>query len=573
MDDQREAKISRRTFVFGVGFTTLGIGVLAACTPAVPASSTSVAPIAGTAKPAAGGRVQLPTYMPPNVPAPDVPGTDIIPNGYVNYPRSPVQSVPNPPGDGTDVNVAAEAFTPLIPLEQNTLWQQLNKALNVNLKLNLTPFADWAFGKFQALVAGGDLPDITMVPIGGVIPELPAFLEAKIQDLTPFVSGDAIKEYPNLAALPTIGWKGMVYNNKIFAIPLASSQFYWGLWGHQEILERNNLSWPKNGTEFRQMMKQLTNLQQNFYGIGFEVGNRYAFGLTNVGGQLWPAMHGAPNNWGVNNSGKWTKDWETDQFKAGVQMARDVWADGSFDPNSNYNTTTADQAFQTGKFQFRFANALSFANFDAGITPNHRYMPTQNPPWKVRLAPPIPGDANGKAQYNYGPGNFGLVILSKASPERIKLLLRVINYIVAPFGSREYITVNYGVRDQDHIVDDAGNPVRTKQGVANQIMWLGVMGVPTPVLFDSDNPNFAPTMAPALQALGAVGVQDPTVGLYSATNQKQGFLLQTRVADGLIDIVAGRRPMSDYDQLIGDWRAAGGDSIRSEFEKAYAAAQ
>jgi putative aldouronate transport system substrate-binding protein len=178
--------------------------------------------------------------------------------------------------------------------------------MNVNLKLNLAPFSDWAFGKFQALVAGGDLPDITMIPIGGVIPDLPSFLEAKVQDLTPFVSGDAVKDYPNLAALPTIGWKGMVYNNKIFAVPIAQSQFYWGLWGHQEILDANNLTWPKSAMEFRQQMKQLTDAQNNRYGIGFEVGNRYAFGNTNVGGQLWPAIYGAPNNWGVSSAGKWT---------------------------------------------------------------------------------------------------------------------------------------------------------------------------------------------------------------------------------------------------------------------------
>jgi hypothetical protein len=30
--------------------------------------------------------------------------------------------------------------------------------------------------------------------------------------------------------------------------------------------------------------------------------------------------------------------------------------------------------------------------------------------------------------------------------------------------------------------------------------------------------------------------------------------------------------MSDYDQLVSDWRAAGGDTIRNEFEQAYAAA-
>jgi putative aldouronate transport system substrate-binding protein len=555
----------------------VGVGLLAACTPAAPAtnisaSSGTAAPSAGS-KPAASARVQLPAYVPSRGPAPDVPGTDIIPNGYISYPKTPFQSVASPPGDGAAVTVAGETFNALIPVQQNTLWQQLNKALNTDLQLHLTPFSDWAFGKFQALVAGGDLPDITMIPIGGVIPDLPAFLEAKVQDLTPFVSGDAVKDYPNLAALPTIGWKGMVYNNKIFAVPIAQAQFYWGLWGHQEVIEANNLSWPKTAADFRQMMKTLTNAQQAKFGIGFEAGNRYAFGLTNVGGQLWPAIYGAPNNWGVSSAGKWTKDWETDQFKAGVQLARDVWADGSFDPDSNYTTPSAAQAFETGRFAFRFENALSTLDFDAGAAANHPYMPTQNPPWKVRLAPPIASDAGGKGQYNLGPGNFGLIILSKAAPARIKLLLRVIDYVVAPFGSQEYLIANYGVKDQDYLVDDTSNPVRTKQGIANMIFWNGVLGLPAPVLFDPNLKDFAPTMNASLQTLSAVSMQDPTVGLYSATNQQHGFLLQTRLADGLIDIVVGRRPMSDYDQLVQDWRTGGGDAIRAEFELAHAAAQ
>jgi putative aldouronate transport system substrate-binding protein len=554
-----------------------GTGILAACTPGAPATNPGTAASGpastSTSRPAGSGRVQLPTYVPSKGVTPDVPGTEVIPDGYVAYPKTPFQSVTSPPGDGGDVTFAGETFTPLIPLEQNTLWQQLNKSTNANLKLALAPFADWAFGKFQALVAGGELPDITMIPIGGVIPDLPSFLEAKVQDLTPFVSGDAIKDYPNLAALPTIGWKGMVYNNKIFAVPIAQSQFYWAMWGHQEVLEARNLQWPTTAAEFRQSMKSLTDLQRNKYGIGFEVGNRYAFGLTNVGGQLWPAMYGAPNNWGISSGGKWTKDWETDQFKAAVQLARDVWADGSFDPDTTYTTPSADQAFQTGKFQFRFSNALNFNQYDAGAVPNHRYEPLQNPPWKVRLAPPVAEQAGGKGQYNYGPGNFGLIILNKtAPPERVKLLLRVINYIVAPFGSQEYLTVNYGLKDQDYTLDDAGNPQRTAQGLANQISWNGIGGLPPPVLFDPNLRDFAPSMNASLKLLSAIGVVDPTVGLYSATNQKQGFLLQTRLADGFIDIIAGRRPMSDYNQLVQDWRAAGGDAIRSEFEQAYATA-
>jgi putative aldouronate transport system substrate-binding protein len=557
----------------------MSVGILAACSAGAPASSGGTAATAapgttgqaaGTAAAGAPGKLQLPTYVAPKGPTPDVPGTDVIPNGFINYPKSPTQSVASPPGNGGDVTVAGETFTGLIPIDQNTLWQQLNKAMNVNLKLNLAPFSDWAFGKFQALVAGSDLPDITMIPIGGVIPDLPAFLEARIQDLTPFVSGDAVKDYPNLAALPTIGWKGMVYNNKIFAVPIAQSQFYWALWGHQEQLQAKGLSWPKTAADFRQTLKTMTDLQANRFGIGFEVGNRYAFGNTNVGGQLWPAIYGAPNNWGVGSDGKWTKDWETDQFKAGVQLAHDVWADSSFSPDTTLTTPTADDAFESGKFAFRFSNATNFNHYDAGAVPIHRVMTTQNPPWQVRLAPPIAADANGKGQYNYGIGNFGLIVLSKAPSDRIKLLLKCIDYICAPFGSQEYLTANYGVQGQDYTLDENSNPRRTPQGIANLIGWQGVMGLPAPVLFDPQLSSYPTDMNASLKQLAAVGAQDPTVGLYSATNQKQGFLIQTKVADGLIDIIAGRRPMTDYDSLVSEWRSGGGDSIRQELQQAYA---
>jgi putative aldouronate transport system substrate-binding protein len=570
------ARLTRRTFVVRgtwAAVAATGVGILAACSPTAPGATSGGTPQSaapGTAQPAAGGKLQLPTFVPPKGPTPDVPGTDTIPNGFVSYPKSPTQSVASPPGDGGTLTVAGEVFTSLIGIDQNTLWQQLNKAMNINLQLNLAPFSDWAFGKFQALVAGNDLPDITMIPIGGVIPDLPSFLEARIQDLTPFVSGDAVKDYPNLAALPTIGWKGMVYNNKIFAVPISQSQFYWGLWGHLEQLQSKGLSWPKTAAEFRQTMKTMTDPQANHFGIGFEVGNRYAFGNTNVGGQIWPAIYGAPNNWGVSSDGKWTKDWETDQFKAGIQLARDVWADGSFSPDTTLTTPTADDAFESGKFTFRFSNALNINHYDTGAVPVHRIMPTQNPPWQVRLAPPIAADANSKGQYNYGIGNFGLIVLKKASADRIKLLLKCIDYIVSPFGSQEYLTVNYGVQGKDYTLDESGNPHRTQQGIANMIPWQGVMGIPATVLFDPQLSSYPTDMNAALKPLEAVGVQDPTVGLYSATNQKQGFLIQTKLADGLIDIIVGRRPMTDYDSLVSEWRSSGGDAIRQELQQAYA---
>ncbi|HEU0166482.1 MAG TPA: hypothetical protein VFS62_01810 [Chloroflexota bacterium] len=532
-----------------------------AASPAAPASP----------KPSSASKLQLPTYTPANGPKPDVPGSDVLPDAFVNYPKTPFQSVPKPPGDGGDVTVAGETFAPLIPLDQNTLWQNLNKAMNVNLKLNLAPFSDWAFGKFQAYVAGGDLADITMIPIGGVIPDLPQFLDTKAQDLTPFVGGDNVKEFPNLAALPTVGWKGMVYNGKIFAVPISQSLFYWALWGHQELLEQNNLNWPTDAASFKNALQKLTVPGQTKFGIGFEVGNRYAFALTNVGGQLWPALQGAPNTWAVDKSGKFTKDYETDQFKAAVQMARDFYAAGVYDPDTSYTTPSADVAFETGRLAFRFDGAIVPNNFDAGEIPNHPYTPTKTPPWKIRLAPPFSASPSIKPQYNYGPGNFGLIILKKAPSERIKLLLNVINYIVAPFGSQEYLNAQYGVQGKDYDFDANGNPVRNKQGTQDIIAWNGVMGTPPPVIFDPNNKDFAPTMSAALKALGQGGVLDASLGLYSPTNQKSGFLVQQKFADAMIDIVTGRRPFSDYDGVLKDWQTSGGNTIKTELAQAYSA--
>jgi putative aldouronate transport system substrate-binding protein len=40
--------------------------------------------------------------------------------------------------------------------------------------------------------------------------------------------------------------------------------------------------------------------------------------------------------------------------------------------------------------------------------------------------------------------------------------------------------------------------------------------------------------------------------------------------DGVTDIITGRRNLSDYDDLLKNWRAAGGDAAKTEFQQAYA---
>jgi putative aldouronate transport system substrate-binding protein len=532
--------------------------LLSACTttPSAPKPAAAGSTVAAGVRP---GKLQLPTYVPIQGPPADVAATDVVPAAYVNYPKTPFKAVPNPPGKGGDVVVVSESSYPLVPLENNPLWQEVNKQLGVNLKLQIAPFADYAFGKFQAIVAGNDLPDLMYVPIGGAIPEIGAFLEARCADLTPYVSADAVKDYPNLANLPTMAWKGVVYNGKIFGVPVPSSLFYWGLWHRPEMLSAVGSEGPKNADELKRILLGLTKPQANKYGIGFEVGNRYAFGLTNTGGSFWPALYGAPNNWGLS-SGKLTKDFETEPFKAGVGLARELFAAGVFDPNTTYTTGTADMAFQGAKFAFRFSNALQVLNFESG----------------ARLTPPFAGPDGAKASYNFGLGNFGFTYLKQASPERIKELLGIMNFFASPFGSQEHLLLNYGIKDVEFVYDANGNPVLNEKGDVDappKGMPWGFFMVPPRVLFDAKALDFGPAMHQATSALAPGGTFDPTVGLYSPTNQRLGVAIGQRVADGLIDIVAGRRPLTDMDQLVKEWRSGGGDTIRGELEQVYAASQ
>ena len=68
-------------------------------------------------------------------------------------------------------------------------------------------------------------------------------------------------------------------------------------------------------------------------------------------------------------------------------------------------------------------------------------------------------------------------------------------------------------------------------------------------------------------------IDDPSVGLYSPTDASKGATLTQKVADGIAEIVTAANPLSAFDQLVADWRTAGGDQMRAEYQQLYAASR
>src|SRR5438552_3276636 len=87
----------------------------------------------------------------------------------------------------------------------------------------------------SAVAPGGDQPDLMML---GVIPNAADFLKTQCADLTPYLSGDAVKDYPNLANLPTLSWRSTVFNGGIFGVPPPRSAPSGIMYVNQTLLEK-----------------------------------------------------------------------------------------------------------------------------------------------------------------------------------------------------------------------------------------------------------------------------------------------------------------------------------------------
>jgi putative aldouronate transport system substrate-binding protein len=93
------------------------------------------------------------------------------------------------------------------------------------------------------------------------------------------------------------------------------------------------------------------------------------------------------------------------------------------------------------------------------------------------------------------------------------------------------------------------------------------------VYYQAGLEGYAKASHDAEKATLPYGVDDPTNGFYSPTAYGKGIQADTVWQDGMREIILGRAPMSNYDQLTRDWQSAAGDQMRKEYTDAIAAAK
>jgi putative aldouronate transport system substrate-binding protein len=571
-------QLSRRGFLRRSAAGALALSALPllnACAP----PSTPVGPPSGGA-PAAGkpggaaAKGALPSYIQfTGGPKPDFHDNDpLYSDAFDNYPQNPFKANQSAPGTGGVVNVLVTAYFPLpTPVDQNPTWQAVNKALNADMRLNMSPGADYR-AKLATIMASDDLPDIMHIFFGySVAPNLPQFFKAKCADLTPYLAGDAAKDYPYLAAIPTPAWKnsisaidGALYlipiHRQMTSVPPQGGNFFRNVDMWDKELGQDFT--PKNADDFKKALVQVTRPQENRWGIGSFGTNDRLFGLG-----CFAEMFNAPNNWKLDSSGKLIKDRETEEYKAAIGFMRDLFAAGAYWPDS-ISSTNARADFVGKKFAISpEGQGNSWIDFwQRGLQ--------QNPPSRFAMMKPFSAVDGQKPVHFLGTGYVSMNVLKKSSPERIKELLRIMNYLASPFGSQEDLMLTYGLKDQDYTLDDKGNPKPTTEGTqrAGYVPWRYISQHPW-VYYQAGLDGYAKGSHEAEKATIPLGLDDPTNGFLSPTLYAKGASADTVWQDGTREVILGRAPLADYDRVTKDWAAAAGDQIRKEYMDAMAAAK
>jgi len=521
-----------------------GLAALAAAT-----ALTGCGPAGGTGSDGGAAKsagLKLPTYKEFTGVTPDLPGNgEGLQPGFLEFPESFAPSTQAKPLSGRVTGLTETFDVPSPAMAQNPFWQRLNAKLGGDLDLIIGTDPGYP-EKFATILASNDLPDMMWVPPNQGLPNVGQMLEAKFTDLTSHLSGDAVLEYPNLAALKPDSWKTAVVNGKIWGAPIPSTPFGQVMAGNPAVWEKVGGLQCSTADEFASKAKELS------------TGNVHALEPAYINMMhMFGEWFGVPNGWRVNADRTLTWYAETDNYKAALEYAAGLFAAGCFHPDANLPDARPLVAKGT------IAAYVSVG--PTAVSELRRYDKTV----QAEVMIPFGHDGSATPVYDMGYGTVGFTAFKQAEEAKIKELLSLINWLSAPFGTTEWVDKNYGTEGEDWI-RKGGDIVYTSQAETNApglVSGLVIMSNCESVIHAAGFPEDTRKIHEIEQRLLPLSMQSPVKGTYSDTNSRKGAKIQSEVRDTIVDVVTGRKKISDFDAAIKRWQETGGNDLREEYQK------
>lgn len=484
----------------------------------------------------------LPDHIPYEEVTPDLPaGEHGIPAGFARIPEpAPTGRTPLP--EIAPVSMLLQGNPPAIAWESNQFYGQLVADAGTSFDIAFGGYGEYS-SKLQVTLAEGTLPEVVqLTPIA----KMNDLLEVKFHNLAEFIAGDLVADFPSLAAIPTPQWERNVLDGALWGVspstPAVSGQL---LLSRGDLLADRGLDPAPtlaSGDDFLALLTELTG--GNHFALADDPSSIVA---------LLAQMHGAPNQWRKDGNTLVNIN-ETPELKAAMESFIQIRDAGLIHPDALINTNP-QMHWDVGTTALRLATISSWGS-----------QARLHPDWTVRAVTTPQWSGGGAAAQHLDPtGTSAFVGISKdVAPDRVREILRVMDYIAAPLGTTEWMHVNYGVEGVHHRIQD-GMPVVT-QAAATESFPIGNLGsqVDGQLLAPGDEDTLT-AQHEHLSAVLPEGMANAVHGHYSVTDNGQGRPAMVRLRDAQRQILLGHQPLSDWDGAVETWRASAGNKIRDEY--------
>ncbi|MFJ4204431.1 extracellular solute-binding protein [Streptomyces sviceus] len=538
---------SRRSFLASTAVATAavagGMPLLAAC------GGSDSGEREGTTSGKAADKL-LPTFVASTVAKPDLPSKNGSASGYTGKVDLAALATSVPDKLGTDAPFKVMSpFWGSPPKAGCAYYKALDAAAGT--KITWQNQDGNTYGeKLGAVLASSSIPDMVVVPSWELVGKISNAVTAKFMDLGPYLAGDKVKKYPNLAAIPSDAWRMGIFGGALRGIPMPAATANWiAPLYRKDIFDKKGYAVPKSPDDFMSWAKAATSSKAKVWACGDMTWSAWSiFGVRGSG----------PIGWDMGSDGKLTYRIEQPEYLEALEWVRKLFDAGVVHPDDKARTGDAGQRFTSGQILVWNTN---IADWYGKVSEQAQ----SNPGLQIDVIDLFGADGGNPTLYASSPATIWSMIRKGASKTTIENALAAANFSAAPYGTKERMLVDYGVEGTHYTVKD-GIPLKNDLGNSEVINAWVMLAAPAAYYAHPDFPEVARKQVEWQQRMGAFMKKTSTFGM-NIVEPTRWANLSSQFEQLEIDYVRGNRKLSDVQAAISTWKSSGGDKLRDWYKQ------
>lgn len=459
---------------------------------------------------------------------------------------------PNSKLELTWLNVLHTASPPTAVIKD-----KIEEYTNSKISFNWVPDASKE-ERITTALASGELADIvtlTMMTNSSVRSSLKSGL---FWDVSSYID-----EYENLKNIPDEVRKAASIEGGLYGVPFQKNLARSGFIIRQDWLDNLGLKVPTTLDELYEVARAFTEDDPDGNGKNDTVGFGDRSDLRYSSFKLISSAFGTPNGWKVDDSGKFTPEFDTPEYMDTLNYSRKLYENGYMSKDFAVTAKTdQQQQFAQGKTGI-YTGMIDITNLKKmgeGIQDNMKLVPVN----KI---------SKGDGQYHVwseGSGVGGLLAFPKSKVKTEAHLKRLLQFVDDLIDEEVFMYMTGGIEGVHYEFDKDGAFKKIDADLWQTDVQPFSSSRPSEVTYNLKDADPDKQLVNELvRENDQYAVLDPTVPLDSQTSNEQGSELSKIITDATFKFIMGEIDEAGFKQAVENWKKSGGSKIIEEYEEAY----